>query len=293
MLINDVCKKSKLTKKAVEYYEKNGLLKPKLAENGYRIYDEGDVLILKEISVLRKLGIQVVDIEAILKSDDKTAALSKCKRSMELMIEKTKMQYQRLDHLISDYNIQREFDDLDKAMENQFSIREKLLQLFPGNYGLYLSIHFGWFLDGKIDSIEKEAAYNQIIQYLDNQDDFEIPAELEGHLLNCFSGLDKPDMEKMDETLFSMLDNVEEYLEQNKDALNDYLKIRTSQEFKASPAYKFQQCLINFQQQSGYYDVLIHNLKILSPSYLEYTENMILANQRFIEKYPHAGELYS
>ena len=269
------------------------MLRPKLAKNGYRIYDEEDVLILKEISVLRKLGIQVVDIETILKSNDKTAALSKCKRSMEILLEKTRVQHQRLDHLISDYNIQNEFDYQDRTMENLFSIKEKLLHLFPGNYGLYLVIHFGQFLDGSIDSVEKEAAYDHIIQYLDNLDNFELPPELEDYLTNCFSGLDMPDIQKIDEGLVSMLDNVEEYLEQNKDTLDDYLKIRTSEEFKASPAYIFQQRLINFQQQSGYYDIFIHNIKILSPAYMAYTEKMNLANRRLIEKYPQAGELYS
>ncbi|MGZ7445051.1 MerR family transcriptional regulator [Paenibacillus sp. TH7-28] len=63
MLINEACKRSNLTKKAVEYYEAKGLISPEILENGYRDYSEADILTLKEISVLRKCGISVTDIK--------------------------------------------------------------------------------------------------------------------------------------------------------------------------------------------------------------------------------------
>ena len=36
MLINEVCKECNLTKKAVEYYTEQGLIQPRIKENGYR-----------------------------------------------------------------------------------------------------------------------------------------------------------------------------------------------------------------------------------------------------------------
>ena len=40
MLIKDVCLKAKVTKKAVEYYIEQGLISPRILENGYYgIYD--------------------------------------------------------------------------------------------------------------------------------------------------------------------------------------------------------------------------------------------------------------
>ncbi|GIP31587.1 MerR family transcriptional regulator [Paenibacillus sp. J2TS4] len=54
MLIHEVCKKCSLTKKAIEYYEKQGLVHPEVGGNGYRNYSDKDLSLLKEISVLRR-----------------------------------------------------------------------------------------------------------------------------------------------------------------------------------------------------------------------------------------------
>lgn len=36
MLINEVCQKCRLTKKAIEYYVEQQLVQPEILENGYR-----------------------------------------------------------------------------------------------------------------------------------------------------------------------------------------------------------------------------------------------------------------
>lgn len=54
MLINEVCKRCGLTKKAIEYYEEQGLTRPQIMENGYRVFSEDDVIQLNKIAVLRK-----------------------------------------------------------------------------------------------------------------------------------------------------------------------------------------------------------------------------------------------
>ncbi len=59
MLINEVCKRCGLTKKAIEYYEEQGLTRPQIMENGYRVFSEDDVIQLNKIAVLRGLGISV------------------------------------------------------------------------------------------------------------------------------------------------------------------------------------------------------------------------------------------
>ena len=69
MLINEVCKRCKLTKKAVEYYEEQGLICPKVMENGYRAFSEDDVVYLSKIAILRELGLSVSDIKSVLTED--------------------------------------------------------------------------------------------------------------------------------------------------------------------------------------------------------------------------------
>ena len=73
MLINEVCKECNLTKKAVEYYAEQGLIQPRITENGYRQFSETDALMLKRIAVLRGLGFSVPEIRTILENDSRTA----------------------------------------------------------------------------------------------------------------------------------------------------------------------------------------------------------------------------
>lgn len=66
MKINDVEKRLDITKANIRFYEKEGLIMPSRAENGYRDYSEEDVRRLKEIVILRKLGIPVQQVADIL-----------------------------------------------------------------------------------------------------------------------------------------------------------------------------------------------------------------------------------
>jgi len=70
------------------------------------------------------------------------------------------------------------------------------------------------------------------------------------------------------------------------------LEYRNSDEYKKSPACKMQQLLLQFQQESGYYDIFIENLKILSDSYREYLEKLQVANKTFVDKYPQIDNIY-
>lgn len=57
MLIRDLAEQAGVTVKAVRYYESRGLLHPSRAANGYREYDAGDVLVVREIRALLSLGL--------------------------------------------------------------------------------------------------------------------------------------------------------------------------------------------------------------------------------------------
>ncbi len=50
----------------VRFYEKEGLFSPTRNDNGYREYSDEDVVLLKKIIILRKLGFAVSDIEDVL-----------------------------------------------------------------------------------------------------------------------------------------------------------------------------------------------------------------------------------
>ena len=66
MLLNEIIKEVGMTKRAVKYYEEKGLLSVDKDSNGYRNYSMQDVKTLKKISVYRKLGIGIKDIQTLL-----------------------------------------------------------------------------------------------------------------------------------------------------------------------------------------------------------------------------------
>ena len=66
MKINEAEQLLGITKANIRFYEKEGLLTPSRNENGYRDYSEADIRQLKQIVILRKLGIPVQQIGDIL-----------------------------------------------------------------------------------------------------------------------------------------------------------------------------------------------------------------------------------
>lgn len=69
MKINEVEQLLGVSKANIRFYEKEGLLCPKRSENRYREYADEDLERLREIIILRKLGLSVQDIRKILEGE--------------------------------------------------------------------------------------------------------------------------------------------------------------------------------------------------------------------------------
>jgi DNA-binding transcriptional MerR regulator len=67
--INEVEQILGISKANIRFYEKQNLLEPRRSENGYRDYSDLDVMRLREIIILRKLGISVQNIERVFNGD--------------------------------------------------------------------------------------------------------------------------------------------------------------------------------------------------------------------------------
>lgn len=58
--IRDICQQANCTPETIRYYEKIGLLpKPQRADNGYRLYTEETLLLLRFIQACRSIGFSV------------------------------------------------------------------------------------------------------------------------------------------------------------------------------------------------------------------------------------------
>lgn len=65
MKINEVEQQLNITKANIRFYEKEDLIHPSRAQNGYRDYTEEDIDNLKRIVILRKAGISLDNIRNI------------------------------------------------------------------------------------------------------------------------------------------------------------------------------------------------------------------------------------
>ena len=128
MLINEVCKECNLTKKAVEYYTEQGLIQPRIKENGYRQFSETDALKLKRIAVLRGLGFSVPEIRTILENDRRTAIYDVLNRKeFEIVELQTK---QALIKQLAESGDWEHIEGQVEALQNKQSILNRILNLF-------------------------------------------------------------------------------------------------------------------------------------------------------------------
>ena len=108
---SEVEKITGLTRKAILYYEDKGLIRPHKEENNYRSYSQKDVDRLLQISIHRKLGLNISEIKNILSTKEKELASILRDRQYRLELEEGKKNL--LEKLIKSQN----FEEIAKDLE--------------------------------------------------------------------------------------------------------------------------------------------------------------------------------
>lgn len=289
MLINEICKITNLTKKAIEYYTDQGLVNPVILENGYRDFNEDDEELLKKIAIFRKLGLSTEEIKAVL-ADKTESVLKKIAVQKELHLQSEQVKKTILGKLCSG----KSYDELSmelKALEQGANVTEKLLEAFPGYYGRFICLHFARFLNEPITSEEQQSAYEEIITFLDNAPLLVFPEELQEFFNENTKKLSTVDICSMLENTKLSIENPDKYLSENKEIIEEYINFKQSEEYKNSSACKIQDMLKVFNATSGYYDTFIPAMKKLSSSYSEYNKQLEIANEKFLSQYPEIVKL--
>ena len=278
MLINEVCKECNLTKKAVEYYTEQGLIQPRITENGYRQFSETDALKLKRIAVLRGLGFSVPEIRTILENDSRTAIYDVLNRKeLEIVEQQTKLALIKQLANGGDWeHIERQIE----ALQGRKSILSRILDKFPGFYGKFACLHFAPFLGEAIATEEQRDAFETIIRYLDGIT-MTIPDDVREYIDEATRNTDAAVPQNASAALAVAMADPERYIRDNREMLDRYRAVAKSEEYKASPAYRLQECLKRFQRESGYNDVFIPAMQRLSPAYGEYYKALQAANGVF------------
>lgn len=278
MLINEVCKECNLTKKAVEYYTEQGLIQPRITENGYRQFSETDALKLKRIAVLRGLGFSVPEIRTILENDSRTAIYDVLNRKeLEIVELQTK---QALIKQLAESGDWEHIEGQVEALQNKQSILNRILDKFPGFYGKFACLHFAPFLGEAIATEEQRDAFETIIRYLDGIT-MTVPDDVREYIDEATRNTDAAMPQSASAALAAAMADPERYIRDNREMLDRYRAVAESEEYKASPAYRLQECLKRLQRESGYNDVFIPAMQRLSPAYGEYYKALQAANGVF------------
>lgn len=285
MLINEVCQKCRLTKKAIEYYVEQQLVQPEILENGYRNFSIGNVERLKKIAILRRLGLSVQSIKEVL-DEGGQAVLYKVSESKRIEIEAEKAKQTLVQQLAEKQDWEYTNSQLE-ILEKSQTILQRLLNVFPGYYGKYISLHFAWYLNEPIVSDEQQEAFKTVIDFLDNVN-FELPSDLQQYLDKITKDFDETFVENVFANMNDAISDTEKYMAENKELLERYMQLKQSDEFKASPAYKLQELLRKLNSENGYDTIFIPAMKKLSLSYRKYHDGLEKANAVFLNKYPNA-----
>ena len=260
-----------MTKRAVKYYEEKGLLTVNKDNNGYRNYSKQDVDTLKKISVYRKLGIGIKDIQKLLKTDNK---------SILLHIYQEKLQ----DHVLQNSELKalKQFIDdgnADKANEllDYQTVENAIESLLPGKeWANYFKSHFKPFLNIKLITPEQKQALQNILEYCDKTT-LKIPfmMQIGMKIANTVSQESK----SADEMIAYYRDMNENEYNKLKERVYAGVKMKTGI-MKYHPSFIAQRKMQKELQNKGYNDIFLPNLMVLSPKYAEYKKSFDALNNR-------------
>lgn len=286
MLINEAARKCGITKKAVQYYVEQGLVDPKVLENGYRDFSEEDTKVLKRVVLYRKLGLSIREIRRVLEDRGEISGIF-YQRELELEQEKTKQEW--LKRLAAGEAIEDLEPEIDPLSSHTIII-QKLGELFPGYYGKIIRLHFSRYLTGKVETEEQKKAFHQIIEFFDRVPEIRLPDDLREYLDACMEeGSGKEETERLRRVLQEQeyaLQNLDEFVRNHKKVLDDYQKYRQTEEYQNSPACRLMETMKQICAANGYDDTFIPAMRKLSPLYNEHYEQLLKANEQFTKSYP-------
>lgn len=291
MKISEVMEITMLTKKAINYYEEERLIKPDVnPENNYREYSQSDVDKLVQISVLRQLDVPVKLIKDIIikpemfkdkleqhliNIDAKIYSLGKSRNIIMSCLNSLNDSNVEVSELTKQLMLLNKCLEMDERQREGF-MKRQLRRIFPGNFGKLLAAQYAPFLNSSIDTKEKEDAWLSLVKFLDEVESIEYPEEVK----EIYEKLTDQDVEKIESHLAQ---NIKKWIEitdeeivterkqilENVDRMNDGdMQVSWQKTFIMGKSMKDQ------MKNLDYYDKFVGNLKILSSEYNEYVNKM-------------------
>ena len=277
MLRNEIQKLTGLTRKSIEYYEERGLICPKKSENGYRDYSERDIEILNKISLYRKVGLSITEIENVLSYNTLSSVLRKKQHELEAE-EKRKDILELLIKGENDNVIQERL----ALLENEETIYERLERAFPGYFGMMIFSAYQPFLSEPLKE-SGISAYNEYINYLDSLPPFELPEEERDYIEKNTAGLGMSEFKNVNNAKIKAVEDIKQWWTENKDAVTKYEEFKNSDEYASSLMKKIYDKLKKYMEDNNYYEIAIPLIRQFSKTYDDYYKKLLEANDEYMK----------
>lgn len=277
---SEVEKISGLTRKAILYYEDKGLIRPHKGENNYRTYSQEDLDKLLQISIYRKLGLNISEIKNIIASKGKELGSILRDRQYRLELEETKKNL--LEKLIKS----QDFEEISKELENlekEETIYERLARIFPGYFGHIFFMSYKPFLGDKL-SEDQEPDFDKLVKTLDSLPEIDFTEDEKAYIEELTSDFDLETLEAVNQEKIQAVYNYEEWMEDNKDKVKAYEDFKESEDYKSSQVKKISDKLRDYMVENNYYDLVIPLMRKISPSYDAYYNKLLEANEKFLSE---------
>ena len=278
MLRNEVQNKTGLTRKAIEYYEEKGLIKPTRTINGYRDYSEEDLQILAKVSQLRKVGLTISEIEDFLCSGDNVLASVLRKKQHQL-------EFGNRRKIILEMIVKGEKDEWINqklvSIEKEENIYTKLERAFPGYFGQMIFISYQPFLNEPLREEGKEA-YEEYVSFLDNLPQFKLSSEEKEYIEKVSASIDSESLREVNRNKMLAIENPEKWWKENEGIVKQYEELKNSKEYLETPMEGIKNKFYEFMKDNHYYEVAIPLIRKFSKSYDEYYEKLLEENDKYM-----------
>lgn len=275
MLRNEIQNKTGLTRKAIEYYEEKGLIKPQKSENGYRNYSKEDLELLVKISLFRKVGMSIAEIAEYLSSNGNLLTSILRRKQYKLGIEEKRKEVLEL---IVKGEATEIINDKLAIIEVEESIYERLERAFPGYFGQMIFSAYQPFLTEALEKDGQEA-YERYVDYLDKLPPLNLSKSEQDYIENISFAFDMQILKKINEDKINAVENIEEWMKKNKDTISQYENYKNSEEYQNSMIKQIQDKLQQFMIDNKYYEIAIPLIRTFSKSYNMYYENLLKASK--------------
>lgn len=276
MLRNEVEKLTGLTRKAIEYYEKQGLIKPNRYDNSYRYFDNTDVKTLQNIALYRLLGLSINEIKECIDNNFNIPQSIILKRELESQLCKNKAVI--LKKLAANNVVETDI----QSLQIKETIYQRLENIFPGYFGICFFYAYKPYLNTTL-SEEGKVAFDKYVSYLDSLPSIDFSDKEKKYLDNI--SIDTQMIDEINISKETAVNNIEEWLQQNDEFIKQYYNYKQSEEYQVSIIKQIQDKIKKYMQVNKYYEIAIPLIRQFSPSYDAYYKKLISAGEKYNEIY--------